>query len=118
MPMLGFGTFMIKQDCEEHIADALKLGYRLIDTAASYFNEEAIGRAIRQSGIPRQELFVTSKVWVQDAGYESTLKAFDRSLKALGLDHLDLYLIHQPYGDYYGSWRAMEKLMKEAISGR
>ena len=113
MPMLGFGTFMIKQDCEEHVADALKLGYRLIDTAASYFNEEAIGRAIRQSGIARGELFVTSKLWVQDAGYDSTIKAFQTSLQSLGLDYLDLYLIHQPYGDYYGSWRAMEKLMKD-----
>ena len=113
MPTLGFGTFMIKQDCEEHVSDALKQGYRLIDTAASYFNEEAIGRAIKSSGIPRDELFITSKVWVQDAGYDNTLKAFEYSLKAIGLDYLDLYLIHQPYGDYYGSWRAMEKLMKD-----
>ena len=113
MPELGFGSFMIKQNCEQHVADALKLGYRLIDTAASYFNEEAVGRAIKASGIPREELFVTSKLWVQDAGYENTLKAFDKSLKALGFDYLDLYLIHQPYGDYFGSWRAMEKLMKD-----
>ena len=89
---------MIKQDREENVADALNQGYRLLDTAASYFNEE---------------LFVTSKVWVQDAGYDNTIKAFELSLKNLGLDYLDLYLIHQPYGDYYGSWRAMEKLMKD-----
>ena len=113
MPTISFGTFMIKQNCEQHVLDALKQGYRLIDTAASYFNEEAVGRAIRQSDIPREELFVTSKLWVQDAGYDSTIKAFQTSLKALGLDYLDLYLIHQPYGDYYGSWRVMEKLMKD-----
>lgn len=113
MPMLGFGTFMIKQGCEQHVSDALKLGYRLIDTASAYFNEAAVGRAIRSSGIPRGELFITSKVWVQDAGYDNTLRAFERSLRALGVEYLDLYLIHQPFGDYYGSWRAMEKLMAD-----
>ncbi|SDA24710.1 Aldo/keto reductase [Ruminococcus sp. YE71] len=115
MPMLGFGTFMIKQDCEQHVADALKLGYRLVDTASAYFNEAAVGRAISASGITRGELFVTSKVWVQDAGYDNTLRAFEKTLRELGLDYLDLYLIHQPYGDYYGSWRAMERLMDDGL---
>lgn len=113
MPSIGFGTFMLRDNCKEHVLNALKLGFRLIDTAASYFNEKDIGRAIKVSGIPRERLFVTTKLWIQDAGYENTIKAFDRSLKNLGLDYLDLYLIHQPYGDYFGSWRAMEKLMKE-----
>lgn len=113
MPSVGFGTFMLRDNCKEHVLNALKLGFRLIDTAASYFNEEDIGRAIKESGIPREKLFVTTKLWVQDAGYENTIKAFDRSLKNLRLDYLDLYLVHQPYGDYFGSWRAMEKLMKE-----
>ena len=113
MPMVGFGTFMLRENCTEHVLRALKQGYRLVDTAASYFNEEDVGRAIKQSGVPRDELFITTKLWIQDAGYDNTLKAFDVSLKNLGLEYLDLYLIHQPYGDYYGSWRAMEKLMKE-----
>lgn len=113
MPSVGFGTFMLRNNCKEHVLNALKLGFRLIDTAASYFNEEDIGRAIKESGIPREKLFITTKLWVQDAGYENTIKAFDISLKKLRLDYLDLYLIHQPYGDCFGSWRAMEKLMKE-----
>lgn len=113
MPSVGFGTFMLRNNCKEHVLNALKLGFRLIDTAASYFNEEDIGRAIKESGIPREKLFITTKLWVQDAGYENTIKAFDISLKNLRLDYLDLYLIHQPYGDCFGSWRAMEELMKE-----
>lgn len=98
---------------EKVILDALEAGYRMIDTAAVYFNEETISRAIRKCGIPREELFITSKFWVQDAGYENTKKAFQLSLKKLGLDYLDMYLVHVPYGDYYGSWRAMEELYKE-----
>ena len=115
MPMLGFGVFQItdQEECENAVLEAIKTGYRLIDTAASYGNEEAVGRAIKKSGVPREELFITTKLWVQDAGYEKTKKAFENSLKRLGLDYLDLYLIHQPYGDVYGSWRAMEELYKE-----
>lgn len=115
MPSIGFGTFMLRDNCKEYVLNALKLGFRLIDTAASYFNEEDIGRAIKESGIPREKLFVTTKLWIQDTGYENTFKAFERSLKNLGLNYLDLYLVHQPYGDYFGSWRAMEKLMKEGF---
>lgn len=112
MPILGFGVFQIPdlKECEQAVLDAIETGYRLIDTAASYHNEEAVGNAIRNSGIPREELFITTKLWVQDAGYENTLKAFERSLKKLQLDYLDLYLIHQPYGDVFGSWRAMQEL--------
>lgn len=112
MPMEGFGVFQIEEDevCEQAVSDALAAGYRLIDTAAAYFNEEAVGRAIKKSGIPREELFITTKLWVQDAGYENAKKAFEVSMKKLGLDYLDLYLIHQPMNDYYGSWRAMEEL--------
>lgn len=95
------------------VSTALEVGYRLIDTAASYGNEEGVGEAIKKSGLPREELFVTTKLWVQDHGYDNTLKAFDTSMKKLGLDYLDLYLIHKPYGDYYGAWRAMERLYKE-----
>jgi len=115
MPMLGFGVFQItdQEECENAVLEAIKTGYRLIDTAASYGNEEAVGRAIKKSGVPREELFITTKLWGQDAGYEKTKKAFENSLKRLGLDYLDLYLIHQPYGDVYGSWRAMEELYKE-----
>lgn len=115
LPMIGYGTFMIKDSalCEKCVTDALEAGYRLFDTAASYENEVAIGAALRSSGLPRKELFVTTKLWVQDAGYDSTLKAFDRSLKRMGLDAIDLYLIHQPFGDYYGAWRAMERLYRE-----
>lgn len=112
MPILGFGVFQIPdpKECEQAVLDAIETGYRLIDTAASYHNEEAVGNAIRNSCIPREELFITTKLWVQDAGYENTLKAFERSLKKLQLDYLDLYLIHQPYGDVFGSWRAMQEL--------
>lgn len=111
MPIAGFGVFQIPDpaDCERSVADAIAAGYRLIDTAASYLNEEAVGRGLRASGVPRDELFVTSKLWVQHAGYERTRQAIDASLRRLQLDHLDLYLIHQPFGDVHGSWRAMEE---------
>jgi len=115
MPLLGFGVFQMRdaEECERAVADALRTGYRLIDTAASYLNEEAVGAAIKRSGVPRAELFVTTKLWIQDAGYERAKPAFDRSLRRLGLDYLDLYLIHQPFGDVYGAWRAMEELHRE-----
>lgn len=115
MPLEGFGVFQIPDEavCEQAVADAIRSGYRLIDTAAAYMNEEAVGRAIAKSGVPREELFVVTKLWVQDAGYETAKKAFYTSLEKLGLDYLDLYLIHQPMGDYYGAWRAMEELYKE-----
>ncbi|WNB90912.1 aldo/keto reductase [Bacillus sp. NEB1478] len=115
MPILGFGVYQIQDanECEQSVYDAIMTGYRLIDTAASYLNEEAVGRAIKRSGVPREELFITTKLWVQDTGYESTKKAFARSLERLQLDYLDLYLIHQPYGDVFGSWRAMEELYRE-----
>ena len=117
MPILGFGVFQIPADqTEQAVTDALAAGYRHLDTAASYMNEEAVGRAIAASGIPREELFVTTKVWVQDAGEEATTRAFDASLQRLGLDFLDLYLIHQPYGDYYGSWRAMRALTEQGLA--
>ena len=112
MPLEGFGVFQVPEAtvCEQAVRDALSVGYRLIDTAAAYFNEEAVGAAIRKSGIPREELFIATKLWVQDAGYESAKKAFETSMRKLGLDYLDLYLIHQPMNDYYGAWRAMEEL--------
>lgn len=115
MPILGFGVFQIQDlsQCEQSVLDAISAGYRLIDTAASYLNEEAVGRAIKQSSVPREELFITTKLWVQDTGYERTKKAFEASLKRLQLDYLDLYLIHQPFGDVHGSWRAMEELYRE-----
>lgn len=115
MPLEGFGVFQIPDAsvCEQAVADAIKSGYRLIDTAAAYMNEEAVGKAIAKSGISREELFVVTKLWVQDAGYEEAKKAFNTSLEKLGLDYLDLYLIHQPMGDYHGAWRAMEELYKE-----
>ena len=113
--MIGYGTFQIKDaaQCEQCVSQALEIGYRLFDTAASYENEAAIGAALRSSGVPREELSITTKLWVQDAGYDDTLRAFESSIKALGLDYIDLYLIHQPFGDYYGAWRAMERLYRE-----
>lgn len=115
MPILGFGVYQIAdtEECERSVFEAIRAGYRLIDTAAAYQNEEAVGKAIEKSGVRREEIFVTTKLWIQDAGCESTKKAFERSLKRLQLDYLDLYLIHQPYGDVYGSWRAMEELYRE-----
>ncbi|MBV7392225.1 aldo/keto reductase [Enterococcus alishanensis] len=115
MPKLGFGVFQIPDlvESEKIVTEALKAGYRLIDTAPGYLNEEAVGKSIAKSGIPREEIFVTTKLWLQDAGYEATKKAFQRQLDKLGLDYLDLYLIHVPFNDYYGSWRAMEELYKE-----
>ena len=112
MPLEGFGVFQVPEAavCEQAVRDALSVGYRLIDTAAAYFNEEAVGAAVAKSGIPREELFITTKLWIQDAGYESAKKAFETSMEKLGLDYLDLYLIHQPMNDYYGAWRAMEEL--------
>jgi 2,5-diketo-D-gluconate reductase A len=112
MPLLGFGVFQINdlQACENSVCEALATGYRLIDTAAAYGNETAVGQAIKRSGVAREELFVTTKLWVQDTGYENTRRAITRSLERLQLDYLDLYLIHQPYGDVYGAWRAMEAL--------
>ncbi len=112
MPILGFGVYQMndREECERSVFDAIDAGYRLIDTAASYQNEEAVGRAIKRSNVPREEIFVTTKLWVQDAGYDKAKKAFEKSLNKLELDYLDLYLIHQPYGDVYGAWRAMEEL--------
>ncbi|EJL68809.1 aldo/keto reductase [Chryseobacterium sp. ES2] len=115
MPILGFGVFQVPDpsECEKAVIDAIDTGYRLIDTAASYGNEQAVGNAIKASQVAREDLFITTKLWVQDAGYENTLKAFETSLKKLQLNYLDLYLIHQPYGDVFGSWRAMQELYKQ-----
>lgn len=115
MPTEGFGVFTIEDldVCEQAMLDALDAGYRLIDTASAYMNEEAVGAAIRKSNVPREELFITTKLWVQDAGYEAAKQAFETSLEKLGLEYIDLYLIHQPFNDYYGSWRAMEELYEE-----
>lgn len=112
IPILGFGVFQVTDlaECERSVIDAIDLGYRLLDTAAAYGNETAVGKAIRKCGIDRKQLFVTTKLWVQDASYDRAKAAFDRSLNKLQLDYLDLYLIHQPYGDVYGAWRAMEEL--------
>src|SRR5580765_5661801 len=115
MPILGFGVFRVTDlaECERSVVDAIATGYRLIDTAASYENEEAVGKAIKRSGVPREDLFITTKLWIQSNGCEGTKKAFENSLKRLQLDYLDLYLIHQPFGDVYGEWRAMQELYKE-----
>ncbi len=117
MPMLGFGVFQIPDaaECESSVAEAIHAGYRLIDTAAAYGNEVAVGNAIKRSGVAREELFITTKLWIQDAGYESARRAFERSMARLQLDYLDLYLIHQPYGDVYGAWRAMEELYQAGM---
>lgn len=115
MPQMGFGVFQVTDaaECEQAVANALEVGYRMIDTASAYANEEAVGAAISKSGIRREELFITTKLWIQDAGYETTKQAFQTSLNKLCLDYVDLYLIHQPFGDYYGSWRAMEELYRD-----
>lgn len=117
MPMEGFGVFQVADPavCEQAVLDAIDSGYRLIDTAASYGNEEAVGAAIRKCGVPREELFITTKLWVQDASYEGAKKAVETSLAKLGLEYLDLYLIHQPMGDYYGAYRALEELYKDSV---
>lgn len=114
MPAVGFGVFQVApEETERVVSEALETGYRLIDTAASYFNEREVGLAIRHSGIKRDELFVTTKLWVQDYEYDDALRAFDRSMSLLGLDYLDLYLLHKPYGNYYAAWRAAERLYRE-----
>jgi len=115
MPLVGLGVFQILDlnECEQTVLNAINAGYRLIDTASLYQNESAVGNAIKKSGVPREELFITTKLWVQDAGYEKTKIAFQKSLDELQLEYLDLYLLHQSMGDYYGSWRAMEELYKE-----
>ena len=115
MPILGFGVYQIEDQalCEQCVYDAIETGYRSIDTAAAYGNEEAVGRAIKRSGVPREDLFITTKLWISDVGYDKAKKAFEASMKRLQLDYLDLYLIHQPFNDYYGAWRAMEELYKE-----
>ncbi|MFE4057566.1 aldo/keto reductase [Streptomyces sp. NPDC059096] len=116
MPVLGFGVYRIPpEETEQAVGSALAAGYRSLDTAAAYGNEEAVGRAIRNSGVPREDLFVTTKLWVSDAGEERTKRAFATSLRKLGLDRLDLYLIHQPFGDVHGAWRAMESLHREGL---
>ena len=112
IPAIGYGVFRMKDpaECEEAVVQAIQSGYRLIDTAAAYENEEAVGRAIRRCGVPREELFVTTKLWITDTSYEGAKRGFARSMERLGLDYVDLYLIHQPYNDYYGAWRALEEL--------
>lgn len=118
MPILGFGVFQMADpaECEQAVVDAIAAGYRLIDTAASYGNEEAVGRGIARAGVPREDLFITTKLWIQDAGEGKTRRAFERSLARLGLDYLDLYLIHQPYNDVHGAWRDMEALYREGAT--
>ena len=115
VPLVGYGVFRMTDAaaCEEAVVEAIRAGYRLIDTAAAYGNEEAVGRAIRRCGVPREELFITTKLWITDISYEGAKRGFARSMEHLGLDYLDLYLIHQPYNDYYGAWRALEELYAE-----
>lgn len=115
MPRIGYGVFRMKdpEECEEAVVQAIQSGYRLIDTAAAYENEEAVGRAIRRCGVPREELFITTKLWITDTSYEGAKRGFARSMERLGLDYVDLYLIHQPYNDYYGAWRTLEELYAE-----
>ena len=115
MPILGFGVFQVRdlEECERSVVDAIATGYRLIDTAASYGNEEAVGKAIKRGGVPREDLFITTKLWIQSDGYGGTKKAFQNSLKRLQLEYVDLYLMHQPLGDVYGEWRAMQEIYKE-----
>ncbi len=115
MPLLGFGVFQVTDpaECVQSVTDAINTGYRLIDTAASYGNEEAVGEAIKNSAVPREELFITTKVWVQSDGYDGTMKSFEKSLSRLQLDYLDLYLLHQPYGDVFGEWKALQQLYRE-----
>lgn len=115
IPPIGFGVYRVKdlEECENSVVEAINTGYRLIDTATAYQNEEAVGRAIKRCGVPREELFITTKLWITDFGYENAKKGFEKSLEKLGLDYLDLFVIHQPYNDYYGAWRAMEELYKQ-----
>lgn len=116
MPAIGFGVYQIPENETEHaVSNAIEVGYRMFDTAASYFNEKQLGNAIRHSGIKREDFFITTKLWVQDYEYENVLRAFDKSLKSLGLDYIDLYLLHKPYGNYYAAWRAYERLYKEGL---
>ena len=117
MPQLGFGVFQIPdgKDTEQAVSDALEVGYRSIDTAAAYFNEEAVGRAIAQIGIPRDEVCITTKLWVSDVSYEGAKRGFETSLKKLGVDYIDLYLIHPPINDIFGAWRAMEELYEQGV---
>jgi 2,5-diketo-D-gluconate reductase A len=117
MPALGFGVFQIPPDqTEQAVVDALSSGYRSLDTARSYLNEEAVGKGIEAGGVPRDELFITTKLWVEDQGEDKAKRAFETSLRRLGLDYIDLFLIHQPFGDYYGSWRAMEELNRQGLA--
>lgn len=114
MPSIGYGVFQIpREETEKAVSEALETGYRMVDTAAAYFNEKEVGDAIRKSGLKREEIFVSTKLWVQDYEYEDALKAFDTSMEKLGLDYVDLYMLHKPYGNYYAAWRALEKLYKE-----
>ena len=114
MPAVGYGVYQIPvEDTERCVSDALEVGYRMVDTASAYFNERQVGDALRRSGLPREQVFVTTKLWVQDYEYDDALRAFDLSMRNLGLDYLDLYLLHKPYGNYYAAWRAVERLYKE-----
>ena len=116
MPAIGFGVFQIPaNETEKVVSEALEVGYKMIDTAASYFNEEQVGNAIRHSGLKREDVFITTKLWVQDYEYEDALHAFDKSLKLLGLDYIDLYLLHKPYGNYYAAWRAQLLCRMESL---